>query len=163
MGFLPDPLHPAVIHFPIALAAVAFLFDLIARHPKARQLEGAALVLVVLAALGGVAATTTGNLAEEEAVVPAAAAALLEEHEELGERAMWLLIATAAVRLVLAWRRLFRGWLPWAYLLLAAAAASTVGYNGHLGGQLVFRHGVGTAPVQRGEPVPAAPAAGTHD
>ncbi len=163
MGFLPDPLHPAVIHFPIALAVVAFLVELIARHPKARHLEGAAVLLVVLAALGAVAATVTGNLAEEEAVIPAAAGELLEEHEELGERAMWLLLATAAARLGLAWRKLFRGWLPWAYLLLAAAAAGAVGYNGHLGGQLVFRHGVGTAPVQRGEPVSAAPAAGAHD
>ncbi|MFZ5787030.1 MAG: DUF2231 domain-containing protein [Acidobacteriota bacterium] len=163
MGFPPDPLHPAVIHFPIALAAVAFLVELIARHRQARHLESAAALLIVLAALGGVAATVTGNLAEEEAVIPAVAGPLLEEHEELGERAMWLLLATAAARLVLAWRKAFRGWLPWAYLVLAAAAAGAVGYNGHLGGQLVFRHGVGTAPVQRGEPASVAPAAGAPD
>ena len=149
MGFLPEPLHPAVIHFPIALSLVALLLDLVSRHRRAHSLEPAGGVLMALAALGGIAATLTGQAAEEEAVVPRAAKALLERHEELGEIAMWVLIAAALVRLALAWRGAFRGVLAWAYLALAIGAAALVGYQGYLGGELVFRHGLGTAPVQR--------------
>ena len=149
MSFLPDPLHPAFVHFPIVLVAVSLLFDALARHPRARALEAAGGVLMGLAALGGIAATLTGQLAEEEAVVPRAARALLERHEELGELLLWVLIAVALVRLALAWRGAFKGLLAWAYLAIAVAAFALVSYQGALGGELVYRHGVGTAPVQR--------------
>ena len=152
MDLLPDPLHPAVIHFPIALTLVALLLDVVARHRRARPLESGGVLLMALAALGGIAATLTGQAAEEEAVVPRAAKALLDRHEDLGEIAMWVLIAVALVRVALAWRGAFRGVLAWAYLVLALGAAALVGYQGYLGGELVFRHGVGTAPVQRSAP-----------
>jgi uncharacterized membrane protein len=153
MGFLPDPLHPALVHFPIALSLVALLFELLARHPRARNLENAAGVLIVLAALGSVAAVLSGNAAHDDAVVPPAAATLIARHEQVGELAMWLLLALAAVRVLLGWRGWLKGVVPWAYLLLAAAAAGLVGYNGYLGGKMVFDHGLGTAPVQRQAPV----------
>ncbi len=156
MGLLPDPLHPAIVHFPIALTLVALVLELVARHRRARSLEGAAAVLIAMAAAGAVAAVVTGNLAHDEAVVPPAAAALVTRHEEVGEIAMWLLLALAAVRLLLARKGWFRGVVPWAYLAGAALAAAVVGYNGYLGGRMVFEHGLGTAPVQRG----AAPAGG---
>ena len=152
MGFLPDPLHPALVHFPIALSLVALLFELLARHPRARTLEGSAGVLMVLAALGSVAAVLSGNAAHDEAVVPPAAAALIALHEQVGELAMWLLLVLAAVRVLLGWRGWLKGIVPWAYLLVAAAAAGLVGYNGYLGGKMVFDHGLGTAPVQRQAP-----------
>jgi uncharacterized membrane protein len=155
MGFLPDPLHPAIIHFPIALSLVAILFEFLARHPRVRGLEPSAALLMALAALGSVAAVLSGQAAHDEAVVPAAVVPIIERHEELGELAMWLLLAVAAVRLVLGWRGWFKGIVPWAYLALAAVAAGVVGYNGYLGGKMVFDHGLGTAPVQRQAPAEA--------
>jgi len=165
MSLLPDPLHPAIIHFPIVLSLVALLLELLARHPRARTLESAAGLLFVLAALGGVAAVLSGQAARDAAVVPAAVAPLIASHEEVGELAMWLLLAVAAVRVLLGWRGWLRGVVPWAFLLFAAAAAGVVAYNGYLGGKMVFDHGLGTAPVQRQAPprtgleAPAAPGA----
>jgi uncharacterized membrane protein len=156
MGLLPDPVHPAIIHFPIALSLVAILFEFLARHPRARRLEPSAALLMVLAALGSVAAVLSGQAAHDEAVVPPAVVPLIERHEQIGEIAMWLLLVVAAVRLVLAWRGWFTGIVPWAYLALAAAAAGVVGYNGYLGGKMVFDHGLGTAPVQRQAPTRAS-------
>jgi len=149
MGLIPDPLHPAIVHFPIALSLVAVLLELVARHRRARTLEGAAAFLIALAAVASVVTVVTGNAAHDEAVVPPAAAALLARHEEVGELAMWLLLALAAVRLVLGRRGWFKGVVPWIYLAGAALVASVVGYNGYLGGKMVFDHGLGTAPVQR--------------
>jgi len=152
VSLLPDPLHPALIHFPIVLSLVALLFEVLARHPRARNLEAAAGLLFVLAALGGVAAVLSGQAARDEAVVPQAVAPLINRHENLGELAMWLLLAVAAVRLLLAWRGWFVGIVPWVFLLAAAAAAGAVGYNAYLGGKMVFDHGLGTAPVQHQTP-----------
>jgi len=150
MGWLPDPLHPALVHFPIALSLVAVLLELVSRHRRARGLELGGAALMALAALGSVAAVVTGNAAHDEAVVPPAAAALLARHEQVGEIAMWLLCALAAVRITLALKGWFRGSVAWIYLAAALAVAGTVGYNGYLGGKMVFEHGLGTAPVQRG-------------
>lgn len=150
MSFLPDPLHPALVHFPIALSLLALGFELVARHPRARHWSDGAIALWLAAALGAVAAVLTGNAAHDDAVVPAAARALVARHQELAELAMWLLLALAAARLVLAFKGWFRGALAWLVIIVAAGLAGLVGYVGHLGGQMVFKHGVGTAPVQRG-------------
>jgi len=157
MNFLPDPLHPAVVHFPIALTLVALLLETLARHPRGRALEPAAAVLVVLAALGSIATVVTGNLAHDAAVVPPAARELVHRHEELGEIAMWALVVLALARLALVRLNRHRGAVAWLYLVLLAGAAGAVSYNGHLGGQMVFRHGVGTDPVQRSTVSPSLP------
>jgi uncharacterized membrane protein len=149
MDFFPDPLHPAVVHFPIALALVALLLEALARHPRGRALEPAAALLVVLAAVGAIVTVVTGDLAHDAAVVPPAARELLHRHEELGEIAMWALVVLAVARLALARCGRHRGAAAWLYLVLLAGAAGAVVTNGHLGGQAVFRHGVGTDPVQR--------------
>jgi uncharacterized membrane protein len=158
MSLLPDPLHPAIVHFPIALSVVALLFELIARHPRARSMGTAAGVLLVLAAIGSVVAVLTGNAAHDEAVVPAAVAPLVAQHQQVGEIAMWLLLAVAVVRIALAWRGWLRGWLGWGFLLALAGVTGLVGFNGYLGGRMVFDHGLGTVPVQRqGARAPAPP------
>ncbi len=148
MSFLPDPLHPAVVHFPIALVFVALLFEVLARVRRWRGLETAAALLVVLAALAAVATVLSGSLAADAAVVPRAAAPVLDHHEELGETAMWVLLVLAAVRLLLARMQWYGGWAAWLFLAALAVAVGMVAWNGHLGGELVFDHGVGTAPVQ---------------
>jgi len=149
MSLLPDPLHAAMVHFPIALSLVALLFEVIARHPRTRSLGAPAGLLLVLAALGSVVAVVTGNAAHDDAVVPAAVVPMVARHQQVGEIAMWLLLGIAAVRTALAWRGWLRGWLAWAFVVCLAMVTGLVGYNGYLGGKMVFDHGLGTAPVQR--------------
>jgi len=156
MGFLPDPLHPALVHFPIALTLAALFLDLAARHPRARGWQDAAVVLWLMAGAGSVVAVLTGNAAHDDAVIPQAARALVEQHEGRAELFMWCVLAYAALRLVLAWKGWFVGTLAWVVLAGALVLAGLVGSVGHLGGQLVFKHGVGTAPVQRGLVAPSS-------
>lgn len=144
MGLLPQPLHPAMVHFPIALTLVALLFELLGFFPKTRAVASAVPVLVLLSALGATAAVISGNWSEEEAVVPAQARQILEQHEELGEKVMVGLWLLTALRFAL-WRlERFSSWVRVVMLVLLALAAGAVGWNGKLGGELVFRHGVGT-------------------
>ncbi len=160
MSFLPDPLHPAVVHFPVALTFVALLFEVASRVPRWRTLESGSLVLIVLAALGTVAGVVTGHLAHEEAVVPAEARALLEQHEELGLLLGWGLPLLAVARAWLARAGRRYGPLGLLYLALLGVVCGAMAYQGHLGGRLVYDHGVGTAPllsppVSGGGPGPA--------
>lgn len=146
MSFLPDPLHPAVVHFPMALTLVALFFEALARVPRWRALESGAVVLIVLAALGSVAAVVSGKLAHEEAVVATAARALVEQHDELGLVVMGALLLLAGARVMLARSSRQHAAPGWLYLALLCLAAALVGYQAHLGGRLVYDHGVGTAP-----------------
>jgi uncharacterized membrane protein len=149
---LPDPLHPAVVHFPIALAAlmpvVALAAILVIRNGflPARSW---AVVLLLQATLAGSTwlAHETGEQ-EEERVEKVVAERHIEEHEEAADR---LLIAGALALVVVA-----AGLLPGraggsARLVGLAAAIGVLAAAvpvGHSGGELVYRHGAANAYVQ---------------
>ncbi|MEP0774589.1 MAG: DUF2231 domain-containing protein [Acidobacteriota bacterium] len=153
MSVLPDPLHPALVHFPIALIFVALLFEALSRTRRWRALDSAAVFLIVLAAVGSVAAFVTGKLAYEEVVVPPAGRQLLEQHESFGVLVMVGMLLLAGARLLLARGDRHSGPLNWLYLGVLALAAALVTYQAHLGGRLVYDHGVGTAP-SLSKPIP---------
>ncbi len=146
---LPDPLHPAVVHFPIVLTFLLPLAALNAlwhgrRNPGVRG--GWMLTTVVAAALTTSAwlAVQTGERDEErvERVVPEAA---LEGHEEAAER---FLLLSAGVLLV-AGVGLLRGRVGTVARL--ATTAGSLGLVvagvlvGHSGGELVYQHGAAAA------------------
>ena len=146
MWSLPDPLHPAVVHFPVALLllgaplAVAAVF--------LRPLVPATALLLAVAAVGAVVAVQTGQHEKrnEIAVPEGAARQVLREHERSGERARNAALPAALLAGAgcISWRRKRVG-----RLLLAAAAVCAVGaawqvaVAGKTGGQLVYDYGVG--------------------
>ena len=54
------PLHPMLVHFPIALTGAAALFILLALWKKSKTMEQAAFANIVLAVFGTMAAGATG-------------------------------------------------------------------------------------------------------
>jgi uncharacterized membrane protein len=158
---LPDPLHPAVVHFPVAIAlllplAAAFVALAIAIG----RLDARAWLLVVLLHAGGLGsawfAEETGH-DQEERVEEALGKAIedpLHEHEEAAE---WLVRVFAGSLLVSA-AGLLRGGAGRAARLaavLAALAVSAASYQvGRTGGALVYEHGAANAYLR---PPPAAP------
>jgi uncharacterized membrane protein len=56
------PLHPMIVHFPIALSGAAFLFILLAYLFKRAFFEQAAFANIALACLGTIAAGITGYM-----------------------------------------------------------------------------------------------------
>ena len=146
---LPDPLHPAVVHFPIVLmfllpiAAIAALWYR-RRQPGARAPWILTTVLAGALTASAWLAVQTGESAGEgvEEVVPEAA---LEGHEEAAER---FLLLSGGV-LVLAGAGLVRGRLGTAARLATTAGAlglvAAGALVGHSGGALVYRHGAAAA------------------
>jgi uncharacterized membrane protein len=146
---LPDPLHPAAVHFPIAFAVLApFVSGLVLLAIRAGRLRGAAWRWVVgfhlLLAFCAWGSAQLGER-EEERVERVVDEDLIEEHEEAGERLVWV----AAAGLALAAAGLLGGGAG------AAARAATVAaglvalagavWAGHSGGELVYRHGAARA------------------
>jgi uncharacterized membrane protein len=147
MILFPEPLHPAIVHFPIALLLVGALTAVVAVVVHRWHLPLFAAILLSLGALGAVAATVTGEEEEEkvERAIPSAEP-LLEEHAEWGESARnaGLLAAVIAIgAATLASRPVIGRFLSVLTALSAIGAAYAVAQAGHFGGELVYRHGAG--------------------
>ena len=94
-------LHPAMVHFPIALSLTAVLLFLLSQLFHKEALRTATLWNIDLAALGGVAAVLSGLGAEESIEsggLSQAAHDLLETHGALGYAAGGILAGTALLR-----------------------------------------------------------------
>lgn len=165
---LPN-LHPALVHLPLALAPVAWLFDLFSVFlRRSRWLDRAGAALWAAAALGAFAALEAGEDAADSMthldprVQPAIA-----EHSDWAHWALWALAAVAVLRLILAWmeRMDSRSGRLAARVVLLVAGLAVVGLlarTGDLGGALVFQHGLGVHVGAEGTPEAHAGAEGTE-
>jgi uncharacterized membrane protein len=151
---IPEPLHPALVHFPIVLAMLAPLLAAIAfwAIQSGRQPGRVWIAIVILQiAVAGSAwlATETGER-EEERVERVVAERHIETHEEAAER----FLALAALGIPLAAAGLLAGRIGMLNRALTIALSLGVlgaaGITGHSGGELVYRHGAATAYVQTG-------------
>jgi uncharacterized membrane protein len=135
--------HPAAVHFPIALAVTATLLLLLGRWRPANSVYTASGRLLLLAsALSAVLAAALGWYAFQTV-----------EHDGAGHQVMlshrnWALAGTAGLIVLAVWDRLRQraeqpahGALLPAMLLVSAS----LGMTGWLGGEMVYRHGVGVS------------------
>lgn len=141
-------IHPAVVHFPVALlftAAPMAILGAITRKPTWQRV---ATVCLVLGAASSYLAVETGEEMEEADYV--ASEALIHEHEEMAEKTMVAAIALAllAVGVEVATARSIG---PksvgtagrWAVAAGSVAVAGMVAYTGHLGAQDVWPELIG--------------------
>jgi uncharacterized membrane protein len=170
---LPN-IHPALVHFPVALLPVAIGFDLfgwLRALWRRSEAEGSTVALYVLTALGAWAAVWAGEEAEESLTgLSRPVHDLVHEHEEWAERFLYTVAVVALARVAVAWwgrrgRPVSRG------VLLAARATVLVGAlvalrllagTADRGGGLVFRAGVAVMAVPA-EESPAPPPNGEAD
>lgn len=170
---LPDPLHPAVVHFPIVLTILLPLFALgalwgIRRGSRPRMAWALPLAVSAALAASALAAVRTGE-AQEEKVEDVVGERALHEHEEAAERFQVL----AGVLLLVAATGLAGGrvgtagrWLTVAGSVGVALAGVQVGSSG---GELVYEHGAasaygsGAAPAGAAAVVPVRPGGGERE
>jgi uncharacterized membrane protein len=145
---IPNPLHPAIVHFPIVLILLGTFVAVLAAFIRRWHLSWLSAGLLTLGALGAIGATWSGGEDEERAGnLSPQADKILEEHEEWGERTRNVAIAAAVfavAALIIASRlpNVSRG-LSTATALVAIGASYCVAETGHYGGLLVYKHGVG--------------------
>ena len=144
---LPDPLHPAVVHFPIVLLLLGAPLAAVAVFFRGHHLPLLAAIVLLLGAGGAVVATVTGESdAEMAGELAENGESILEEHEEWGERArnFGLIAAVLAIASAPLVRQPAAGRIVGSVAAAAAiAAALAVAQAGHYGGQVVYKFGVG--------------------
>jgi len=152
-SLLPTPLHPAVVHLPMALAVLVPLFAigaLVATHRGARPMRSWSIAVAMFMALSASAwlSIETGEDQEDkvERLVPKAA---FETHEEAADAFLWLSVGVLGI----AAAGLLNGRVGGPARILATAgslALLVAGYRvGHSGGALVYTHGAANAYVQK--------------
>lgn len=141
------PLHPAIVHLPLAGAVfvpLVAVFLVFGRGSRDTWLLGVGLQGLTL--LGATLGLRTGE-ADEERVEHAVRESLIHAHEEAAELFTVILglgLAVWVAGLLLRSDRLRRG------LAVVAAVAGLLGLIaglqvGHLGGELVYQHGAASA------------------
>lgn len=145
------PLHPAVVHLPVALAALmpliaaGFAWALWTGRVRLRAWT-AVVALQALLVASGLVAMRTGE-GEEDRVEAVVQKAAIHLHEEYAEQFIWSAGASLALAaLVMAGRKS-----PVSNALAGTFVVATLGVAGmalrvgHAGGQLVYVHGAASA------------------
>ena len=147
MSFMPDPLHPAIVHFPVVLIVLGCAAAWMAVFVRKGNVPWFAAVLLIMGAAGAWVARETGksdgglldNMSPQME-------ALLDSHQNWAGKTV--LAATITALLAVTAVGLFRfPRLARSMAIVTAVAASiaswTVFQTGHRGGALVFEHGAG--------------------
>lgn len=139
------PLHPMVVHFPIALLLASWFFDLLALRWREQQFRDTSLSLLVLGVLAAGVAVLTGHVAEEaveqSGTIPKPA---IETHEELAFAVFWAFAGLLGLRVASAWGVMQER--PALVLLLGFGGSLLLLVASYFGGDLVYRYGAGILP-----------------
>ncbi len=138
------PLHPMLVHFPIALLTTSVAFEALAMRWPSERLRASSLDMLVVGVLAAVAAVVSGHLAEEAVENRGIPEQVLEWHEGLGFATFWIFAGVLAMRVAMAWG-LLRDRPIWP-LLLGLVGIAVLLVAGYFGGELVYRFGAGVSP-----------------
>lgn len=149
---LPNPLHPAIVHFPVVLVFLLPIFALgalwaIRRGARPRRAWAIPLAVAGALTLSAWVAIQTGQ-AQEDRVESVVAESAIHEHEEAAEA----FLALSGVLLLVTAAGLFGGVTGRSARVVATAGALALiaaGWRvGDSGGKLVYEHGAASAYVQ---------------
>ena len=141
------PIHPMVVHFPIALLITSVVFDFLATRWHHKSFQDAGFYTLIAGLLGAAVAVLTGAMAEELAEDKGIPESVLEIHEALGYATLLFFIGLLALRLLMRWKLISER--PALYLAMGVAGIVILSAAGYFGGSLVYDFGAGVSmPVQ---------------
>lgn len=146
-------LHPGLVHFPIAILTVGFLFDVASLFSSRLPFRQMGATLLVIGVVMAGAAVLTGDQAKDAAEQAGVDKHIIEPHEQSATATLFLFLGLLIARILM--RKRASAWLWRGYLVVALFAVFMLLRTGYLGGKLVFEHGIA---VKRAvSPAPATP------
>lgn len=129
-------LHPMLVHFPIALALVAFLFNLASYFLNKEWLKTGSVALTVLATLGAIAAILSGVFFTKP--VAGLAATMKDVHMMYAFISTSLLILAALAGLMFVIKKEKQPKMMYVYTLFLFLSAIGISLTGMEGGSIVY-------------------------
>ena len=128
--------HPALVHFPIALLPVSVGADLLGRVTGNQELLDLGRRTMPLAAASGLVAGIAGLMAQTEVEADGKSLETLKTHRTLN-------LGIVAIAGAMSAYRSKRDRPSLGYLALGIAGFAAMAYSAYLGGEIVYRDGVG--------------------
>lgn len=141
----PDPIHPIVVHFVIAMVLFSFFCDAIGYFTRERRLFEVSFWNLFVAAIAIFVAVIFGQLEAGLAQVYEAVRPVLNFHTIMGWSLSAFVVAITAWRFVIRARNPQR--VPPAYLGVATFLVCLVCLQVYLGSKLVWVYGLHVEPV----------------
>jgi uncharacterized membrane protein len=138
MSMRLQEIHPALVHFPIALLPTSIMADALGRATGNRSLLELGRLTMPVAAASAALAGIFGLVSQQAVELDDETTDLLITHRNLNLGAIALTAVMAATRMRA--RRPSLG-----YLAAGLAGMATVTYSAYLGGHMVYEHGVGVS------------------
>ncbi len=142
-------LHPAIVHFPIALLIVSVVLDACGVGFRRASLTQAGFYTLIIGSFGATVAALTGP---EEEAKDAGSLTILHRHELFAALIVLCCLIMVGMRLGNV-NGLF-GAGVFGYLALGVVLIACIVLTGYFGGQMVYDYGVGVSQLQ-GTRVPA--------
>lgn len=140
-------LHPAIVHFPIALIAIATLFAVLSLFTKKDLFREVAFWNLLIGVIAAIGAVFTGLIEEQNLVHNDEVHQVLTKHKFNGVGI--LILSFALLTWVWVRKNKFKKseYIGWVLSLVLVTAA--VFYQGFLGGKMVFQQGAGVKPMEQ--------------
>ncbi len=132
------PIHPKLVHFPIALFTTALILDILSRVFRREDLHKAAVVIYVAGALFTPAVVWAGLWEQQRLNLHHP---VLEQHKLYGFITMWSSLASLPMLWFL--KRTSFKFFRTAFTCLLLCMAILVTATGYFGGRMVYEYGAG--------------------
>ncbi|HEX8395417.1 MAG TPA: DUF2231 domain-containing protein [Longimicrobium sp.] len=133
-------IHPALVHYPLALLPTALVADALGAATGSETLLGMGKICIAATLVTGTVAGAFGFVAQEAANTNEHTHALLATHRNGNLAVLGITALMTADRI--GRRRPTPGYLAW-----GAVALGIAGYTAYLGGRMVYEHGLGVKPA----------------
>ncbi|MDM7273258.1 DUF2231 domain-containing protein [Sulfurihydrogenibium azorense] len=142
-------LHPPIVHFAIALTMMGVIFEILGFISNRESLKHAGFWTFLFGVIAVWGAMLTGHVAEEsvENFLTEDAKKILETHEELGNVLPFIFTIFGGLRLYLWFKENKK--LYYLFLIAGLISIGLVGFQGKLGGTLVYEHLVKLDKIQK--------------
>lgn len=142
------PVHPALVHFPVALVTLSVVADLLGYISGSDSLLGTGWWALAGAAVGAALAVPAGLFDMHRETIEHDAHERVHTHMKVG-LALFSAIAGLTIWRWLIYIEVYNG--PgWGYLVAAFVVLALTFFQGWLGSELVYSDGVGVAPTGQG-------------
>lgn len=141
--FEASHIHPMVVHFPIALLLLGFLFDFVYLFIKKDHcLSKAGMYLMILGTLGAGVALASGFLFTT-ALTDGEVAKIYDRHKIGALITLIIMTISASVRIILEVKKKEETSLKWVSFGLYFLGTAAVSFTGLMGGTMVYKYLLG--------------------